>query len=86
MPENKYRNDYILVKWSKGLSWESPIDEYVNGWCNECQRRIFMYIILKKLLKTYAFSNDILCSLTDMKNSVGPCLNLGKHKKQGVIE
>lgn len=29
----------------------------------------------------YAFSNDIVCSLTDMENSVGTCLNLGKHKK-----
>lgn len=27
MPENKYRDDNILVKWSKGLSGESPIDE-----------------------------------------------------------
>lgn len=48
MPENKYRDDNILVKWSKGLSGESPIDENVNGWCNECQRSTFMYIILKK--------------------------------------
>lgn len=70
MPENKYRDDNILVKWSKGLSGESPIDENVNGKCNECQRSIFMYIIKKKkLLKMYAFSNDIVCSLTDMKNS-----------------
>lgn len=29
MPENKYKDDNILVKWSKGLSGESPIDEYL---------------------------------------------------------
>lgn len=29
----------------------------------------------------YVFSNDILCLLIDMKNSVGLCLNLGKYKK-----
>lgn len=49
-------------------------------------QHFYVYNFKKKLLKMYAFSSDILCSLTDMENSVGPCLNLDKHKKQGVIE
>lgn len=31
MFENKYRDDNIFVKWSKGLLGEFLIDENVNG-------------------------------------------------------